>query len=309
VPDAEAAEPTTSAALPLFSACAFTTPDTTFEEDLALAIEIGAQGVGICEFKLRDGEEAAQLAAMADSGLRASICMPAHISPLPTGVVFPGPEDIDERVALMCASVRRLAPFQPESIVVITGALRERTPQEARRIVVEGLREVARVAAGENMRLGLEPQRVDVLPGRSLVSTIPETLDLLEEIGSDNIDIVYDVYHLFETEDIVELTRRHASAFGGVQICDWRAQTRGWMDRVLPGDGVIDLPALFAALDDGGYAGWYDLEVFSDDGRYGADYPDSLWKLPPRQVLEAGLAGFRRAWEMRAGLAPPDAGA
>jgi sugar phosphate isomerase/epimerase len=285
--------------LPLFSSCQFTTPDTSFEEDVVLASEIGAQGIGICEFKLREGEEAAQLEALRSAGLRASVCMPANISPLPTGVVFPGPDDIDERVELMCASMRRLAPFEPASVVVITGALRERTPEEARRIVVEGLREVARVAAGVGVRLGVEPQRVDVLPGRSLVSTLPETLELIEEVGAENIDIVYDVYHLFETDDIVELTRRHAGSFGGVQICDWREQTRGWMDRVLPGDGIIDLPALFAALEEGGFDGWYDLEVFSDDGRYGADYEDSLWKLPPRQVLEAGLEGFRRAWEQR----------
>lgn len=285
--------------LPLFSSCQFTTPDTSFEEDVALASEIGAQGIGICEFKLRAGEEDAQLETLRGAGLRASVCMPANISPLPTGVVFPGPDDIDERVELMCASMRRLAPFEPASVVVITGALRERTREEARRIVVEGLREVARVAAGVGVRLGLEPQRVDVLPGRSLVSTLPETLELLEEIGAENIDVVYDVYHLFETDDIVELTREHAGSFGGVQICDWRAETRGWMDRVLPGDGIIDLPALFGALEDGGFDGWYDLEVFSDDGRYGADYEDSLWKLPPRQVLEAGLEGFRRAWEQR----------
>jgi hypothetical protein len=137
---------TPTTALPLFSSCQFTTPDTSFEEDLALLTAIGAQGIGICEFKLRAGEEAAQLAAMEASGLRASVCMPANISPLPTGVVFPGPDDIDQRVELMCASVRRFAPFRPDSIVVITGALRERTPQEARRIVVESLREVARVA-------------------------------------------------------------------------------------------------------------------------------------------------------------------
>ena len=217
---------------PLFSSCQFTTPDTTFEQDLALLTELGAQGIGICEFKLRAGEEAAQLAALQATGLRASVCMPANIAPLPTGVVFPGPDDIDQRIELMCASVRRLAPFQPDSIVVITGACcAERTPQEARRIVVEGLREVAWVAALENLRLGLEPQRVDVLPGRSLVSTIPDTLELIEEIGADNIDIVYDVYHLFETEDIVELIATSTpGTFGGVHICDWRRETRaGWI--------------------------------------------------------------------------------
>jgi hypothetical protein len=42
--------------------------------------------------------------------------------------------------------------------------------------------------------------------------------------------------------------------------------------------------------------------VFSDDGRFGNDYADSLWKLPPRELLEGGVAGFARAWDTAVGL-------
>jgi sugar phosphate isomerase/epimerase len=74
------------------------------------------------------------------------------------------------------------------------------------------------------------------------------------------------------------------------------------MDRVLPGDGIIDLPPLLAALDEGGFTGWYDLEIFSDDGRYGTDLPDSLWKRPPVELLTAGRDAFFREWNARRGL-------
>jgi sugar phosphate isomerase/epimerase len=285
---------------PRFSICQFTTPDTTFEEDLRALTALGVAGISICEYKLRPGEEAEQLRAFRGSGLQAAICMPVNISPLPTsGAVFPGPEDLEERIELMCGSVRRLAPFEPASIVVITGAIRGREPEQARAAIVEGLRQVAAVAADAGLRLGLEPQRVDMLPGRTLVSTIPEAVDLLGEVGADNIDIVYDTYHLFDTPNIEELTRTHARYFGGVQVCDLPKKPQGWMDRVLPGDGIIDLPTLLAALDEGGFTGWYDLEIFSDDGRYGTNLPDSLWKRPPTEVLTAGREAFFREWNAR----------
>jgi sugar phosphate isomerase/epimerase len=85
----------------------------------------------------------------------------------------------------------------------------------------------------------------------------------------------------------------------GVHVNDRRALTRSWKDRVLPGDGVIDLPAILGALEAGGYDSWFDLEIFSDNGAFGDDYPDSLWKLPPVEVVRRGHAGFRRAWEAR----------
>jgi sugar phosphate isomerase/epimerase len=285
---------------PSFSICQFTTPDTTFEEDLHALTALGVAGISICEYKLRPGEELEQLRAFRDSGLQAAICMPVNISPLPTsGTVFAGPEDLDERIELMCGSVHRLAPFEPASIVVITGAIRGRDPEQARAAIVEGLGRVAAVAADAGLRLGLEPQRVDMLPGRSLVSTIPEAIAVLGEVGADNIDIVYDTYHLFDTPNIEELTRTHARSFGGVQVCDLPKEPNGWMDRVLPGDGIIDLPTLLAALDEGGFTGWYDLEIFSDDGRYGTDLPDSLWKRPPAELLTAGREAFFREWNAR----------
>jgi sugar phosphate isomerase/epimerase len=42
---------------------------------------------------------------------------------------------------------------------------------------------------------------------------------------------------------------REAGRFAGVHVSDVRSPTRSWADRVLPGDGVADVPAVLAALD------------------------------------------------------------
>ena len=279
---------------PRFSVCEFTSPHTTFEEDLDLLCRHGVEGVGICELKLRAGEEAKQLDALHARGLRAAICIPENIGPLPCEPVFPGPVVIEDRVKAMCESVERLAPFRPDSIVVITGSAAGRGVGDARQAAVDGLRCVADRAADLGVRLSIEPLRADVGLDVSFVSTIPETLDLIDEIDRPNIDIAYDVYHLWDTPDVLDLTRRHAQRFAGVHVCDWREPPRTFGDRLFPGDGTIDLPAMFGALEDGGFTGWYDLEIFSDES-----LPDSLWKLPPEELVGRGKAGFERAWQGR----------
>jgi hypothetical protein len=53
-----------------------------------------------------------------------------------------------------------------------------------------------------------------------------------------------------------------------------------------------------------GFAGWYDLEIFSDDRRGGTDLPDSLWKLPAAEMIQRGQQGLLRAWDTRHGQKP-----
>jgi sugar phosphate isomerase/epimerase len=65
---------------------------------------------------------------------------------------------------------------------------------------------------------------------------------------------------------------------------------------VLPGDGIVNLPAIFTALREGQFDGWFDLEVFSDDGRWGNAYPDSVWKLPWLEQARRGFEGLMTAW-------------
>lgn len=285
---------------PKFSVSQITTIHQTYEQDLATYRQAGADGMGVWEFKLGDGQDAERVAQLKDSGLKATTCIPGVLSIWP--VPFPGPTDPAERTDALCAAIERFAPFEPEVVLCLTGHPGDAVPaDEARRVAVEGLRRAAKVAAGHGLTLGIEPLHREVYGTWSMLGDIPGTIDLMDEIGEDNVQLLFDVYHLWDTPDVIDHILANGERINpSIHICDWRKETRNDFDRALPGDGIIDLPALFGALDHVGAAEWFDLEIFSDDGTFtDQSFEDSLWKQDPLDVVRRAKAGFDRAWAAR----------
>ncbi len=284
---------------PRFAVCEFTTLRASFEEDLAAYRAAGATGIGICEIKLEAGREEEQLGAFRQSGLEATSCIPAvpSILPLPH---LPGPDDPDERVEAIRAGIRRLAPFEPAAVVCLTGPAGALDDEEARRVVVSGLREVADEAAGAGIPVGLEPMSAAFRDDWTTITTLTEAAELCDEAGSPNVGILFDTWHVWDSPDVLAEIERHGPRLVGVHVNDWREETRGWCDRVLPGEGVADLPALVGALHAAGWRGPYELEAFSDDGTFGTAYHDSLWEEDAAELARRGHDAFRQLWEQAA---------
>src|SRR5690348_1202588 len=112
-----------------------------------------------------------------ESGLGAATAVPEipSIHPLP---LLAGPDDPRERVEAILRSLHRLAPFNPSGVVCFTG------PGE-RATAVEGFREIGAEAARLNLRLALEPFQREGIENWSIVNTLTEAVDLLDEIGVD----------------------------------------------------------------------------------------------------------------------------
>jgi sugar phosphate isomerase/epimerase len=89
---------------------------------------------------------------------------------------------------------------------------------------------------------------------------------------------------------------REIDRFAGVHIADYREPTRGWADRSLSGHGVGDIPRILGALDAAGWDGLYDIEIFSDDGTFGAEYPDSFWAAEATETLARARTAFEQCW-------------
>jgi sugar phosphate isomerase/epimerase len=281
---------------PLFAVCEFTTLNASFEDDLAAYAAAGAGGIAICELKLEEGREDEQLAAFRASGLTSTSCVPAVPSLLPLPKL-PGPESLQERVESICTGIRRLAPFEPAAVVCLTGPAGDLDEDEARQLVVQGLRAVAEEAARHGIPVALEPMSASFRDDWTLITTLQEAADLADEAGVANVGLVFDTWHLWDTPDLFAELERHADRIACVHVNDWREPTRSWCDRVLPGDGVMDLPAILRALHETGWRGGYDLEVFSDDGTFGDAFEDSLWREDPGDVACRGHEAFRQLWE------------
>ena len=252
----------------------------------------GVDGIGIWELKLGDGSDQEALEALEQSGLGSASAVPVipSILPLP---LMEGPADPQARIDAICTSVHRLAAFGPSGIVCLTG------PGDDRETVVEGLRTIAGEAERTGVRIGLEP--INRVGGEhwTMISSLGEAAELLEEADHPALGMQFDTWHVWNTPDVRDDIASNVHRFVGVHVADWRASTRSWCDRVLPGDGVGDLPALLGALDAAGWSGYYDVEIFSDNGTFGNAWPDSLWDVPAAEVVRSAKDAFERVWDAR----------
>jgi len=259
----------------------------SFADDVRAYAAAGADAIGIWEMKL----EGDSLERFRESGLGVASAVPAvpSIQPLP---LLPGPEEPRERVGSLLRSLHVLAPYRPTAIVCLTG------PGD-RATAVAGLREVAGEAERLGLRLALEPFQREGIESWSIVNTLGEAAALVDEVGSAALGIQFDVWHLWNTPDLFEEIEAHVDRIVGVHVNDWREPTRGWADRALPGDGAADVPAILAALERAGWDGYYDLEIFSDNGAFGTAYPDSLWDVPPTDLAARARERFITCWQQR----------
>jgi sugar phosphate isomerase/epimerase len=283
---------------PRVSVSQITTARSSFADDIRLYAAAGLDGVGVWEFKLGEDGDAEALELLEASGLASAAAIPAVPSILPLPLLG-GPADPAARVEAICASLERLAPFRPSGIVCLSGTADGREPDEARDVVVDGLRTIAREAERLGVRIALEPYERDGGELWTIASSIPEAIALIEDAGdSPALGIQFDVWHLWNTPTLYDDIATEIDRFTGVHVCDRREPTRGWADRALPGEGVADVPAILRALDAAGWDGLYDIEIFSDDGTFGTAYPDSFWAAPPEETLGRARAAFERCWSM-----------
>jgi sugar phosphate isomerase/epimerase len=269
-----------------------TTLTSSFADDIRNYTDAGLDGIGIWELKLPEGGDAEALEQFEASRLESAAAVPAIPSILPLPLLG-GPADPAERIDALCASLHRLAPFRPSGVVCLTGTGTGREPDEARGVVVAGLRTIAAEAHGLGLRIGLEPYQREGGEEWTIASSIPEVVDLIRDAGDPPaLGIQFDVWHLWNTPELERDIEREIGRFVGIHVCDWRDPTRGWADRVLPGDGVAGVAQILAWLEAAGWDGLYDVEIFSDNGTFGAAHEGSIWDLPPGDVLRRARASL-----------------
>jgi sugar phosphate isomerase/epimerase len=245
------------------------TVNASFAEDVEAYAAAGFDGIGIWEMKLPEDDDA-NLALLRDAGLAVANCIPTVPSILPLRLPgMEGPPDPDERVAALCASMRRLAPYEPESVLCLTGPVGDLDAAHGRELVVTGLRTIAAAAREAGVRFGLEPSHPGQHETVSLVNTVADAVALLEEAGLEDVGIMVDTYNLWHERP--EAVAAVAARVTGLHVADEPPDLER-TDRVLPGEGGRQSAEMVRALRDAGWTGFLDVEIFST--------PDRFWGLP-----------------------------
>ncbi|MGY3614341.1 hydroxypyruvate isomerase [Bradyrhizobium sp. USDA 10063] len=132
-------------------------------------------------------------------------------------------------------------------------APREADPRELNEVLVKNLRFAANALAKEQIKLLIEPINTLDIPGFFLNRT-EQAAQLIADVGSSNLFIQYDAYHMQIMEgDIARTVQRHLPRIAHIQLADNPGRNE-------PGTGEINYNFLFRHLDTIGYRGWVGCE-------------------------------------------------
>lgn len=148
----------------------------------------------------------------------------------------------------------------------------------AQRQVEDGIAELLDYTRGANMPLALEPLHPMYAADRACVNTIDQALDICEALD-ESVGVAIDVYHVWWDPNLAQAIARAGklNRIFAHHICDWLVPTRDMLlDRGMMGDGVIDLPAIRKMIEEAGFHGPQEVEIFSQD---------NWWKRPGDEVL------------------------
>lgn len=152
-----------------------------------------------------------------------------------------------------------------EAVNVMTGPQRLHIPSHARRIVLEALKELAPVSAENGVRLALYPMHPVFARSWTFLHTLDDAMSMIQEIDDPAVGLGFGPYHVSDEPELMKRIPGLVPRIASVQLSDWHRAPQDDHDRVLPGDGCLPLSEIIAALEQAGYAGMYEIDVWCRD--------------------------------------------
>lgn len=186
-----------------------------------------------------------------------------------TGLCRGGMFTVGDRAAAIDDNRRAIAEAHAigaDCLVMVCGGLPAGSKDlpAAREIVREGLHAILPEARAAGVTLALEPLHPMTCADRSVLSTLGQALDLCDELG-EGTGVAVDVYHVWWDPDLARHMARAKGRIAGFHVCDWKVPTVDLVfDRGLPGEGVIDIPAIRAMAEAAGWSGGVEVEILSN---------------------------------------------
>jgi sugar phosphate isomerase/epimerase len=204
------------------------------------------------------------------------------------GGMFTAADEAGRRAALddNRRAVDEAAAVGARSLILVAGGL---TPGSkdlagAHAQVRDGIAALLPYARRAGMPLAIEPLHPMTAADRACINTLAHANDLCDDLG-EGVGVAIDAYHVWWDPDLRRQVARSNGRILSYHVCDWLVPTRDLVfDRGMPGDGVIDLRGLRAMVEEAGYRGHCDVEIFS---------AQNWWKRDPDEVIRICLERHR----------------
>ena len=181
----------------------------------------------------------------------------------------------------------------------LDGAAESKDLFATRRDVHDGIAATLDYARSVALPLAIEPLHPMYAADRACVNTLEQALDLCDAIdpsrsgapgvaerGTAALGVAVDVYHVWWDPKLeAQIARAGRERLLAFHVCDWLVPTKDMLnDRGMMGDGVIDIPRIRGWVEDAGFDGYSEVEIFSRD---------DWWKRPADEVLRTCVTRHR----------------
>ena len=208
------------------------------------------------------------------------------------GGFFPAVDAAGRAAAIddTCRAVDEAKTLNAPCLVLVVGALpgallgkpAYKDISRARSEVHDGIAASLDYARSVGMPLAIEPLHPMQAAERACINTMEQALDVCDAIDPHQtgaLGVAVDAYHVWWDPKLTpQIARAGKNRLLAWHVCDWLTPTRDLLnDRGMMGDGVIELRKIRGALEQAGYAGFAEVEIFSTL---------NWWMRPGTEVLD-----------------------
>jgi sugar phosphate isomerase/epimerase len=206
------------------------------------------------------------------------------------GGMFPAVDKVGRQAAIddNKRTIDEAAAIGAQCVILVVGGLPfgSKDIAGARSQVQDGIAAILPYARAAKVPLAIEPLHPMYAADRACVNTMAQANDLCDALGDDGLGIAVDVYHLWWDPNLEkEIRRAGKKRILAFHMCDWLVPTTDLLlDRGMMGDGVIDIRKIRGWVEDVGYDGFAEVEIFS---------ANNWWKRDPDEVVRVCVERHR----------------
>ena len=169
---------------------------------------------------------------------------------------------IDDNLLML----QEAAEMEIPMLVLVCGAEPGQPLQTSREQIKAGIETILPRARELQVKLAIEPLHPMYADTRSAITSLKQANDLAEYFQDEYLGVAVDVYHLWFDADLEQQIRRCGKnrKLFAYHICDWKVPTTDMLnDRGLMGEGCIPLTQIRAWVEEAGFTGFHEVEIFS----------------------------------------------